>query len=290
MDDEVGARHALLIEVTTASGARALEHWRSRAELVIEEKASPQDVVSMADRDVETLIREAVRRAFPGDGFYGEEFGAEAGRSGFVWAIDPIDGTSPFLAGLPSWCVSIAVRRAEETVAGAVAAPVTGELYEARIGFGARLDGMALRLDPGVTIRAGQTAIGASARTDPAEAAGLVERLMRRGGMFYRNGSGALMLAYVAAGRLIGYYEPHMHAWDCLAGLLLVAEAGGRVLDYPDGRLEGGGRVLAAAPGAFDDLLAVAEGALIGPESGGRRRRSTTGLRAAATRLPGGSL
>jgi myo-inositol-1(or 4)-monophosphatase len=258
--DEVGARHALLVGLAGAAGARALEHWHARADLVIEEKASPQDVVSAADRDVETLVRAAVRDGFPEDGFYGEEFGAEAGRSGFVWAIDPIDGTSPFLAGLPHWCVSVAVRRGDATVAGAIAAPLLAEVFETRRGGGARVNGLPLRLDPAVTIRNGQTAIGASARTDPAEAAGLVERLMRRGGMFYRNGSGALMLAYVAAGRLTGYYEPHMHAWDCLAGLLLVEEAGGRVLPYPEGRLEDGGRVLAAAQGAFDDLLAVAEG------------------------------
>ena len=76
--------------------------------------------------------------------------------------------------------------------------------------------------------------------------------------MFFRNGSGALMLAYVAAGRLAGYLEPHMHAWDCLAGLLLVREAGGRTAPFPEGAdLLSGGPVVAAAPGAWDELSRV---------------------------------
>jgi myo-inositol-1(or 4)-monophosphatase len=105
------------------------------------------------------------------------------------------------------------------------------------------------------------TAIGASHRTDPGAIAGVIERLIRRGGIYYRNGSGALMLAQVGAGQLGGYFEPHMHAWDALAGLLIVEEAGGRVGPYPEDALEGGGRVIAAAPGVWDDLVAVAEGA-----------------------------
>ena len=260
MKGEVDARAGLLRAVVEEAGAAALAHWRGRAALVVEDKGNPQDVVSAADRQVETVIRASVRQAFPDDGFLGEEHAAEAGRSGWLWVIDPIDGTAPFLAGHPTWCVSIAVRRGEETLLGAIAAPAQGELYFARRGRGAELDGLALRIDPDIGLTNRQTAIGASARSDPAEIAGLVERLMRRGGMFYRNGSGALMLAYVAAGRLAGYCEPFMAAWDCLAGFLIIEEAGGRAAPYPPGRLEDGGPVLAAAPGAWDELRAVFEG------------------------------
>jgi myo-inositol-1(or 4)-monophosphatase len=259
-DDDVGLRDALLRRLAVEAGERALHHWRRRAHLLIETKANPQDVVSIADREVEAGIRESVRTDFPHDGFLGEELGIEPGASGFTWVIDPIDGTSPFLAGLSTWCVSIALRQDDVTVAGAIAAPVTGELFAARRGGGLRVDGLPVVIDAAFGIRNGQTAIGASGRTDPALIAGIVERLMRRGGLFYRNGSGALMLAYVAAGRLAGYYEPHMHAWDCLAGLLMVEEAGGRTLAYPEGDLAAGGQVLAAAPGAWDDLCAVVDG------------------------------
>jgi myo-inositol-1(or 4)-monophosphatase len=259
-EDAVGARHALMCRVAAEAGEQALGHWRRRAELIIEEKANPQDVVSRADRAVERAIREAVAMAFPEDAVLGEEFGAVVGRSGYTWVVDPIDGTAPFLAGHPTWCVAIALRRDDETVAAATAAPVTGELFAARRGQGMTVDGSRVTLDRALGIGNGQTAIGASGRSDPAEIAGIVERLMRRGGMFYRNGSGALMLAYVASGRLAGYVEPHMHAWDAVGGLMMVEEAGGRTAPYPDGRLEDGGRVIAAGPGAWDDLIAVVDG------------------------------
>jgi myo-inositol-1(or 4)-monophosphatase len=100
--------------------------------------------------------------------------------------------------------------------------------------------------------------IGASHRTTPEHVADVVRRLMAAEGMFYRSGSGALMLAAVAAGRLGGYYEPHMHPWDCLAGLLMVREAGGTSAPLPPGAsLGAGGLVLGTAPGVWDDLAAV---------------------------------
>ena len=97
------------------------------------------------------------------------------------------------------------------------------------------------------------TAIGASHRTDPAHVGETICRLMAAGGIFYRSGSGALMLAQVAGGALAAYYEPHMHPWDAIRGLLMVEEAGGRTLPFAPG----GGPVLAAAPAAFGALVAV---------------------------------
>lgn len=257
MTNGLDGRATVLERVIREAADRALGHWHRREEIVFQTKGDPRDIVSQADRDVEEAIRAAVTASFPEDGFIGEEFGTQAARSGFAWIIDPIDGTAPFMAGLPSWCVSIAVVRGEERVAGAIAVPVTGELFLAEKGRGATLDGRPLRLDARVGIAGGSTAIGASHRSEPGEIGGVIERLMRRGGMFYRNGSGALMLAYVAAGRLVGIYEPHMHAYDCLAGLLLVEEAGGVCAPYPEKDLAGGGRVLAATPGAWTDLAEI---------------------------------
>jgi myo-inositol-1(or 4)-monophosphatase len=249
------ARHVLALDVAREAGALAFDFWRRRGELAVEAKASAQDIVSEADRSVERLVRQRVAAAFPDDGFLGEEYGAETGRSGYTWVIDPIDGTSPYLHGMPNWCVALAVAEGDEAAIGVIEIPTHGETFAARRGGGATLNGAALRLPEGLSVRNAATGVGASHRTDPAWIGATTEALGRLGGVFFRNGSGALMLAYVAAGRLAGYVEPHMHAWDCLGGLLIIREAGGRTAPFPAcGGLAAGGRVLAAAPGVWDDL------------------------------------
>ena len=247
------ARHALACTLAREAGALALSFFADRSALTVETKDTPQDVVSRADRAVEDLIRARIAEAFPEDAILGEEGGASPGQTGFGWVIDPIDGTMPFLSGLPHWCVAIAITHAGDTVAAATFAPVMDTLWEARAGAGARRDGVALSLTEGPGLTARMTAIGASHRTDPAHVAAVIAALMEAGGIFYRNGSGAMMLAQVAEGALAGYYEPHMHPWDALGGLLLVSEAGGRTLPFPTG----GGRVLAAAPAGFAPLCRI---------------------------------
>lgn len=253
--DSVADRLALASTIAVEAGALAAAFFADRAGLVIEAKASPQDIVSRADREVEDVIRARVAAAFPGDGFLGEEGGTQTGTSGYTWVIDPIDGTSPFLAGLPHWCVVIAVLQGDETVAGVIRHPAEDETFTARAGRGVFLNGVRLGPNNDLRLNNGLVAIGASHRTSPAHVGAVIQRLMEEGGIFYRNGSGALMIAAVAAGRLAGYYEPHMHAWDCLAGLLMVHEAGGRVLPFPD--LQNGGPVMAAAPHVWDALRAI---------------------------------
>ncbi len=253
-------RFALAQAMAREAGAVALDYFNKRETLVIETKRDPQDVVSIADREVETLIRARVAEANPNDGFLGEEYGLVAGSSGYTWVVDPIDGTSPFVNGMPNWCVSIAVLHDGEPVIGVIHAPCHDELYSSASGKGATLNGRVLSLDPSRTIRNAVTGIGANNYVTPAFVARMVESLLEAGGNFIRNGSGALMLAYVAAGRLVGYYEPYMHAWDCLAGYCLVKEAGGWYHPFPvDGeQLTKGAPVLAAAPGARDDLMKIA--------------------------------
>lgn len=259
MTDPIRARFDLACRLATEGGALAMTHFRNRDRLVIAAKASPQDIVSRADREVEDLIRGGIGAAFPDDAVLGEEGGAVPGQSGFLWVIDPIDGTSPFLAGLPHWCVVIALVRGGETVAAVTAHPLSGEAFTALRGGGAWLNGAALRCNADHGIDNSVVAIGASHRTDPDHVAGVISGLMRAGGIFYRNGSGALMLAQVAAGRLGGYYEPHMNPWDCLAGVLTITEAGGRA--RPVGADPKGGVVLAAAPRVYDGLCAIVDAA-----------------------------
>ncbi|MBP7242577.1 inositol monophosphatase family protein [Amaricoccus sp.] len=265
---EIEARHALALAVAREAGQMAHDFWRRRAELAIETKASAQDVVSEADRSVERLIRSRISAAFPADGFLGEEFGAEAGASGFIWVIDPIDGTSPYLHGMPSWCVALAVARGAEAVVGVVEVPTQGETFAAVLGRGATLNGAVLRIPDGIYATNASTAVGASHRTDPAWIGRAAEAIARAGGVFFRNGSGALMLASVAAGRLAGYVEPHMHAWDALGALLIIREAGGRTAAFPEGGdLTRGGMALAATPGAWDVVASLAA-----PAAGGDDR------------------
>ncbi|MEJ5081382.1 inositol monophosphatase family protein [Ochrobactrum sp. MYb379] len=258
---ELEARFKLAQDIAREAGALALDYFNRRETLVIETKRDPQDVVSIADRNVEQLINESVSAAFSDDGFLGEEYGLNAGSSGYTWVVDPIDGTSPFVNGMPNWCVSIAVLRDGEPVIGVIKAPCFDELYASAKGQGATLNGKKLMLDETRTIRNAVTGIGANNYVTPQVVAKIVEDLLEAGGTFIRNGSGALMIAYVAAGRLVGYYEPYMHAWDCMAGFCLVREAGGYTHPFPtEGeQLTKGSKVFVAAPGAVGDLKKVAK-------------------------------
>jgi myo-inositol-1(or 4)-monophosphatase len=258
--DGLKGRFELAKAIAVEAGAMALEYFNNRETLVIETKRDLQDVVSIADRNVETLISDRVSAHYVDDGFLGEEYGLVERASAFTWVVDPIDGTSPFVNGMPNWCVSIAVLHNGVPVIGVISAPCFDELYTAAKGQGATLNGKRLTLDPARTIRNAVTGLGANSHVPPAIFGRIVQTLLEEGGNFIRNGSGALMLAYVAAGRLVGYYEPYMHAWDCMAGYCLVSEAGGWHQPFPvDGdALTKGSPVLATGPGAIGDLKKIA--------------------------------
>ncbi|GGE05416.1 inositol monophosphatase [Aureimonas endophytica] len=258
-EDAIAARQTLAEAIAREGGRIALGYFRDRARLTVDEKLNGQDVVSIADKEVETLLRRRIRDTFPDDSLLGEEYGLEEGASGFTWVMDPIDGTSPFVFGIPAWCVSIAVMRGSEIVAGIIYAPTVDELYSARRGQGAAMNGRPIRVAEGITLRNGVLGLGANHRVPSRTVSAMVEKLLDEGGMFIRNGSGALMLAYVASGRLAAYWEPHMNAWDCYAGFLLVEEAGGWIVDPAAwGDMRAGGPVFAGSPGTRDDLLRLA--------------------------------
>jgi len=254
------ARLHLAEEVARAGGAKALEYFHRRDTLVVETKYDLQDVVSRADREVEQMIDQQIRSLFPDDGFLGEEYGLQEGNSGYTWVVDPIDGTSPFLNGMPNWCVSVAVLHEGVPVIGVIYAPYYEECYVAALGQGATLNGRRLQVDPARTLQNHVTGFGANSHVSPTEVGNILAALLEAGGNFIRIGSGALMLAWVAAGRVVGYYEPYMHAWDCLAGYCLVKEAGGwyHPFNTEGERLLKGAQVLAVAPGAQADLKRIA--------------------------------
>lgn len=253
-DTDLATRLSFAEAAAKAAGTQALDYFNRRDALVIETKSNPQDLVSEADRAVETLIRKHIAEAFPDDSVLGEEQGLTEGKSGLTWVIDPIDGTSPFLNGMPNWCVSIGACMDNEPVLGVIAAPCFDECYSARRNAGATLNGIPIRVADTLDLRTGVVGLGSNDKVSPAQAARIVQSLFEVGGSFIRNGSGALMLAYVAAGRLVGYAEPRMNAWDCMAGYCLVREAGGTVLPFPDEGLERPMRVLAANPRSYSEL------------------------------------
>lgn len=254
-------RYAFAQGLAREAANLAYDYYERRAELAIESKGL-QDVVSIADKKVEALIRSALEERFPEDGFLGEESGAsgQAAAGQAVWVVDPIDGTSCFLSGMPTWCVSIAMVLDGEIEIGVICDPNVDELYAARRGGGTFLNGKRQPTPPAQSVKDGLFGTGFSHRSRPQDLVPFIDGLLREGGMFMRNGSGALMLAYVAVGRLVGYYEPHINSWDSLAGLLLVREAGGWTCDFlADDGLTRGNLCAAAAPAvaeAVQELMA----------------------------------
>jgi myo-inositol-1(or 4)-monophosphatase len=253
----LGARYELVQAVAKRAGRQALEMFRQRERLVVESKGL-QDMVSAADREIELLIRAQVHASFPDDGFLGEEGGLERGDARCLWVIDPIDGTACFVNGMHAWCLSIGVLCDGRPVIGAVYDPNSDELFHAMEGQGAFVNGTRVHASTVASVRDGVLGVGFSHRVPVSAFLPFLGRLLARGGMFIRNGSGALMLAYVAAGRLIGYYEPHINAWDCLAGIVLVREAGGEVNDFLAGTgLIEGNPIVAAGALLYADLVAT---------------------------------
>ncbi len=255
---DIDARFAVAEALVREAGALALRYFADIAALTIVSKG-PQDMASEADVQTEVLIRDRLKREFPDDAFFGEETGASglAGAAG-VWVVDPIDGTQPFVSGLATWCVSIAFVADGATELGLVFAPAADELFVARRGGGAMLNGRAIRPHPGQSVRDGIVSVGYSPRIGPAQILPVLARLLEGGGTFHRSGSGTLSLCYVACGRLLGYVEPHINSWDVLAALLVIAEAGGQTNEFLVGEaLTKGNRVVAGPVAVFPALVAL---------------------------------
>ena len=227
-------------------------------------KSGIADIVTDADREVEALIRQRLAQARPDDGFLGEESGADRGASDVTWVVDPIDGTVNYAYGIPSYAVSIAAVAGEPApdrwtaLCGVVFNPASDELFAAVRGGGAALNGEPIAVNPGAGPAGALLATGFG--YDPATHAGDLERLGRVMSIardVRRIGSASLDLAFVAAGRLDGYYERGLNPWDHAAGALLVVEAGGVVGGDPGG-VPGREMLIAAGPELFDDLARYA--------------------------------
>ena len=250
IDRDLDLRLLTARAVAREAGKLAHDYFSKRAQLEVEHKGM-QDVVSVADRAVEDLIRQRLSGAFPEDDLLGEEGGGAEPRSGAgLWVIDPIDGTANFLRGMPYWCVAIAYVIEDRVQIGVTYDPVHDELFWARRGGGAHRD---------------QAPIRVSGCTDPQQAiigstytfkmgieryVGIIDRILRAGADHRRMGSTALMMCHVADGRLDGCVTGYCNSWDVIGGLLLVEEARGMASDFiAENGLLGAGGALAGTPG-----------------------------------------
>jgi len=211
-------------------------------------------MVSDADRAAEDAIAELIRRERPDDGLLGEEGAAAGGSSGRRWIVDPLDGTTNYLYGFPVWAVSVAVQDDDGPLAGVVLDPNRDELFAARRGGGTTLNGAPARVRDGVPLERSLIATGfAYDAAGRAEQARVAEQVLPRVRDIRRAGAAAIDLAWLAAGRVDGYYERGLKPWDWAAGRLLVAEAGGAVADLA-GEPAG---LVAAAPALLAELVSL---------------------------------
>lgn len=258
---DIATRYNVARRIAAEAGALALEYFRGWDRLTIDVKGH-QDFVSEADRNVELAVRAALAAAFPDDGIVGEEAAATPGTSGFTWVIDPIDGTTNFINGIPQWCVIIACVYQGKTVIGVVHDPVHDELHHARAGGGAFCNDRPIRCTAKTSLKEGSLGVGFSGRTSADGIKKLVGLCTDAGSVFWRNGSGGLSLAYVATGRILGYVEEHMNAWDFLAGHLIVTEAGGQAEPVnADAAIVDGGRVVVGGAAVYGAILGLANAA-----------------------------
>lgn len=232
----------------------------------VRSKSAPTDPVTVVDTETERLLRDRLATLRPGDPVLGEEGGGpRAAPPGAVtWVLDPIDGTVNFLYGIPAYAVSVAAQVDGVSIAGAVAAVPTGELYSAALGLGAEsISGAGRR-----TLRCSEveelsmTMVGTGFGYLPgrrAKQAALLAGLLAQVRDVRRIGSAALDLCMVAAGQLDAYYEHGLNVWDWAAGLLIAREAGAAVV-VPDVNAPGAPLALASAPGVVDAFRVALDG------------------------------
>ena len=220
----------------------------------------PADFVSSADRKADEVLRELLGKARPGWGFRTEEgVDVEGSDPDNRWIIDPLDGTTNFLHGLPHFCISIAQQRGTEIVAGLVYDPLRDETFAAEKGAGAYLNDQRLRVSARRSMAESVLATGIPTIRGAESIMPFMKQLAMVTGKVSavrRFGSAALDLAYVAAGRYDGYWETNLNSWDIAAGLVLVREAGGFVTDLDGaGTMLESGNVLATNPDLHRTML-----------------------------------
>lgn len=220
----LAARYDFAIQLARQAGAIAKRYFRSSGDIGVTTKG-PQDFLTLADSEVDVFISTSIKARFAEDAVLTEESGGAAGQ--FLWVIDPIDGTANFARGIASFAISIAFCVQGVAQIGVVYDPVADEMFAARRGGGAFCNGVPILVRRQVAPENAAVDVGYSRRTSSSDYLALVGRLQDEGYDVMQFGSAARGLAMVSAGRLDGFFEADLYAWDVLAGLLLVEEAGG---------------------------------------------------------------
>jgi myo-inositol-1(or 4)-monophosphatase len=245
------------------AGARVLASWFRSRELQASTKGE-NDFVTQADRESERAVVSELLRRFPKHGIRAEEGTLHSGTaSEYEWIIDPLDGTTNFLQGLPIWSVSIACRREGELLVGVVFDPLGGNRFEAIRGGGAKWNGQVIRVSSRAGLPGAFLATGFPFRAQAALDLYLAyfREVFRCSRAIRRCGSAALDLAFTAAGVYDGFFELRLSPWDVAAGALLLREAGGRLSDLDGGNgWFASGNVLAGNPSVVADLVRCAQG------------------------------
>ncbi|MDA8020425.1 MAG: inositol monophosphatase [Thermoanaerobaculia bacterium] len=268
MADSVETERLVEVAIEAAhAGAAVLRRFFRHDDLQVHSKGD-HDFVTKADHESEEAILGVIRSAFPDHHALAEESGhsepvQESDGDEYQWIIDPLDGTSNFLQGVPMFCISIACRRRGQVMAAVVYEPIRDDLFSAGRGLGAHHNGQAMRVSERLSLDDAFLATGypfrAKATLDAYLDCFRAVFLKSRG--IRRVGAAALDLAYTAAGIFDGFFEFRLSPWDIAAGALLVEEAGGKVTDL-DGmeRYLSSGNVLAGPPGVHTGLLEVVGG------------------------------
>ena len=249
-----------------------LDHFGKRGSLQLKEKGR-NDYVTVADREAEEVVLRLLRARFPDHAIVAEESEADAagarsksgaGSIGYRWFVDPLDGTTNFIHGVPLFGVSIGLSDAQGMRAAVVYDPVRNEMFTAARGQGAHLNGAPLKVARPGKLERSLLVTGIPFRSlDRLEAyLASFRAFIHEAGGLRRDGSAALDLAYVACGRYDGFWEMGLSSWDVAAGSLLVTEAGGVVTDFlgRGGYVESGD-IIAAAPEIHPDMLRVVRAA-----------------------------
>jgi myo-inositol-1(or 4)-monophosphatase len=264
----MAARSALynVMERAARRAARGLVHDFGEVEHLQVSVKGPADFVSTADLQAERTLKADLGKARPDYGFLMEEGGATAGDGRHRWIVDPLDGTTNFLHGIPHFAISIALEREGEIIAGVIYDPMRDEMFYAEKGFGAFVNDRRLRVSARQQLADAVigTGIPFRERGDHPEYLKLLEAVMGATAGVRRMGAASLDLAYVAAGRFDGFFEIGLSPWDVAAGMILIREAGGYVSEINGGRdVMTSGNILAAndrLQGPLSKLLRSASG------------------------------
>src|SRR5690348_2175204 len=220
-------------EIAREAGTLLMRHFRERVKI---EYKGDADLVTIADRQSEALIRERIRAQWPSHDVMGEEQGLADTGSEYRWYVDPLDGTTNFAHGFPVFCVSMALEYKGERIAGVVYDPSRDEMFSAEKNGGSFLNGRVIHVSSVATLKESLVATGfPSHKRHKNPNIHFYHQITLRSHGVRRAGSAALDLCYLACGRYDAYWEFNLNSWDTAAGVLLVQEAGGTVTNFTGG-------------------------------------------------------